>query len=114
MHLSRDGIGNRLQLERKRLGLNQEEFAQKIGVAKRTLAGYEAGAADIGALPLSRAYEIGMDVMYVLSGKRSLMAPDALSGEETELVNRFRQLPQEDRAGTMKMVTAMAVAYGMN
>lgn len=112
MHLSRNDLGHRLQLERKRIGLNQDEFAQSIGVAKRTLAGYEGGTGEIGAAALALAYELGVDVLYVLTGSRSLMPADALTAEETEFLYHYRQIPAEDRDGLNKIVSSMSAMGG--
>lgn len=112
MHLSKEAIGNRLQEERKRLGFNQDVFAQQVGVAKRTLAGYEGGSGDIGALVLAQAATLGLDVLYVVTGQRTPAAASSFTGDEVDLVAHYRQLPDSDRAHTHKMVTALAEMAG--
>lgn len=108
MHLSREAIGNRLQEERKRLGLNQDVFAAEVGVAKRTLASYEGGAGDVGALVLAHAALLGVDVLYVVTGQRTPEAANSFKGDEIDLVEHYRLLPEGDRQHTHKMVTALA------
>ncbi|RTR82558.1 XRE family transcriptional regulator [Pseudomonas aeruginosa] len=107
LHPSREAIGARLQIERKRVGLNQDEFAQRVGVAKRTLAGYEAGNADVGASVLALSANIGVDVLYVVTGERKLQPIDGMDGSETQLVENYRQLSEEDRNYTSRVVAAM-------
>lgn len=108
MHLSREAIGARLQEERKRIGLNQDDFSQRIGVAKRTLAGYESGSGEVGAAALAMAAGLGVDVLYVVTGERTPMPADCLSAEEAEFLHYYRQIPAADRAGLNKIAAAMA------
>lgn len=112
MHPSREAIGNRLQEERKRLGLKQDVFAAEVGVAKRTLAGYEGGAGDVGALVLAHAALLGVDVLYVVTGQRTPEAANSFNGDEIDLVEHYRQLPEGDRHHTHKMVNALAEIAG--
>lgn len=112
MHPSREAIGSRLQEERKRLGLNQDVFAAQVGVAKRTLAGYEGGAGDVGALVLAHAAAIGVDVLYVVTGQRTPEVTSSFNGDEIDLVEHYRQLPEGDRQHTHKMVNALAEMAG--
>lgn len=112
MHLSREAIGNRLQEERKRLGLNQDVFASQVGVAKRTLAGYEGGTGEVGALVLAHAAALGVDVLYVVTGQRTPETASSFSGDEVALVEHYRQLPDGDRQHTHKMLTALAAMVG--
>ncbi|HEX8572606.1 MAG TPA: helix-turn-helix transcriptional regulator [Allosphingosinicella sp.] len=73
-------FGARLKEERKRLGLQQAEFAERVGtdVPKQSL--YETGKRQLRADYLSRIAEAGVDVLYVITGQRSQGAwldPDA-------------------------------------
>ncbi|CAE6923617.1 HTH cro/C1-type domain-containing protein [Pseudomonas marincola] len=112
MHLSKEAIGNRLQEERKRLGFNQDVFAQQVGVAKRTLAGYEGGSGDIGALVLAHAATLGLDVLYVVTGQRTPEAASSFTVDEADLVANYRKLPDSDRVHTHKMITALSEMAG--
>lgn len=112
MHLSREAIGSRLQEERKRVGLNQDEFAQLVGVAKRTLAGYESGSGEVGAAALALAAAIGVDVLYVVTGERRPLPAASLSAAEADLLSHYRALPVADQAGAARMVTALAEMAG--
>ena len=112
MHLSREAIGYRLQEERKRLGLNQDVFAAEVGVAKRTLAGYEGGAGDVGALVLAHAALLGVDVLYVVTGQRTPEAANSFNGDEIDLVEHYRQLPSADQVSALKMLCALAEMFG--
>lgn len=108
MHLSRGAIGARLQEERKRVGLHQDDFAQRVGVAKRTLAGYESGSGEIGAAALALAALLGVDVLYVVTGERKPQPSDSLTAREADLLSNYRGLPEADQAGAARMVSALA------
>lgn len=64
-------IGERLKEERELLGLTQPQFAEAAGAAKRTLIDWEKGATAPNAVQLSALREIGVDVLYVLTGERN-------------------------------------------
>jgi len=63
-------FGKRLADERKRLGLKQAEFAARVGtnVPKQSL--YENDKRELRADYLARVAEGGVDVVYVLTGRR--------------------------------------------
>lgn len=65
------GFGARLKEERRRLGLKQAEFASRVGtdVPKQSL--YENDRRELRAAYLARLPEAGVDVLYVLTGRRS-------------------------------------------
>lgn len=63
-------IGLRLEEERKRLGLNQDQMAGLGGVAKRTYCNYEAGSREPGASLLASLAKIGADIQYIVTGQR--------------------------------------------
>ena len=112
MHLSREAVGNRLQQERKRIGLNQDDFAQKVGVAKRTLAGYEGGTGDVGATVLALAAELGVDVLYIVTGARTPQHDGSITPEEIQVIEQYRLLPEQDRASVARLTTALAEMSG--
>jgi transcriptional regulator with XRE-family HTH domain len=63
-------FGARLKEERKRLGFKQAEFADLVGtdVPKQSL--YENDRRGLRAAYLSRVAAAGVDVLYVLTGRR--------------------------------------------
>jgi len=108
LHLS-EIIGARLQEERKRLGLNQEQMAEKLGVSKRTQAGYEAGTSEPGAIYLSRAVgEVGLDGLYVITGHRTADNVDTLSEKESMIVEQYRAIAESDQLAVHRIIGAMA------
>lgn len=65
-------LGDRLREERARLRLNQAQMGAIAGAAKRTVIDWEKGATSPGAAQLSALSDAGFDVLYVLTGARSL------------------------------------------
>lgn len=64
-------IGDRLKLERQRIGLGQAEFGAKAGVSKTSQFNYESGERMPDASYLAAAHTMGVDVLYVVTGQRS-------------------------------------------
>ena len=79
-------IGQRLRSERKRIGLDQDGFAEIGGVKRRALSNYENGARSPDAEFLSAIAVTGVDLQYILTGIRSdnLEAAMAALGGEGE------------------------------
>lgn len=69
-------VGTRLKLERHRVGLGQLEFGEKCGVSKTSQFNYESDARSPDAAYLRAAYDLGVDVFYVITGKRSEASDD--------------------------------------
>lgn len=69
-----ENLGTRLASARADLGFSQHDFAMAIGVSRYTQIKYEraSGQKDRTLPPLdyiNRAYELGIDMQFVLTGK---------------------------------------------
>ncbi len=84
-------IGNRLAQERDACGLNQDQLAGVVGKSRRSVAAWEAGAAMPDADALAMADRIGIDVLYVLTGRRG----GKLSIKESQLVRVTHGMPEQ-------------------
>lgn len=98
-------IGVRLKEERERLGFTQPAFGAIGGVQKLAQLNYEKGERFPGADYLAAVAKVGADVQYIVTGTR---CPGALSGDEDELVGRFRKAPLAVRAAVLAALTAGA------
>jgi transcriptional regulator with XRE-family HTH domain len=87
-------FGARLREERKRLGFKQAEFAALAGtdVPKQSL--YENGHRQLRAGYLSRLEPVGVDLFYVLTGRRN---EGALGEDATAFLSGYLALPEELR-----------------
>jgi len=86
-------FGARLKEERKRLGLRQADFADLAGTdaAKQSL--YENGRRDLRGEYLARLVEAQVDVVYILTGRRSVgewLAPGA-----ADLLSAYLAMPSD-------------------
>ncbi|WP_051226026.1 helix-turn-helix domain-containing protein [Moraxella caprae] len=105
--------------ERARLNLTQPQFAEKIGVSKRTVVDWEQEKSSPTIKQLGLMIEMGMEAYYLLNDFRigrtigdlkQLPAYQEALGEqmttqnadERELLTRFRQASAETRAFIMK------------
>ena len=96
------GFGARLAEERKRLGLKQAEFASLVGtdVPKQSL--YENDRRELRADYLARLAAAKVDVVYVLTAKRS---EGAWLGEEaTALLSAYFALPTDLQEALQRLV----------
>ncbi|MFZ6875395.1 helix-turn-helix domain-containing protein [Undibacterium sp. Di27W] len=98
-------LGDRLRDERKRLGLNQLEFADLGGVKKNAQMNYESGERSPDADYLSALLKAGVDVMYVLTG---IKAAAGLQGSENDLLSGFRKLDQRFKEVVVTLVSGLA------
>ena len=98
-------FGKRLAEERKRLGLKQAEFAAMVGtdVPKQSL--YENDRRELRGDFLARLAANGVDVVYVLTARRS--EGSVLGEEATELLSAFVALPSDVRDSLLRLVRAL-------
>lgn len=91
------GIGNRLREERERLGFNQTDLATLGGASKNSQYNYEKGDRHPDTAYLAAVAEKGVDVLYVITGKRLPIQSDSLSVEEADLLTAYRAVSEGDR-----------------
>ena len=100
------GFGARLAEERKRLGLKQAEFASLVGtdVPKQSL--YENDRRELRADYLARLAAVKVDVVYVLTAKRS---EGAWLGEEaSRLLSAYLALPPDLQEALLRFVADLS------
>lgn len=66
------GLGLRLREERERLGFTQEQLAEQLGVARRTVVNHETEFHPVTVEVLNKLDELGADCFYILFGRRFL------------------------------------------
>ncbi|HYG29379.1 MAG TPA: helix-turn-helix transcriptional regulator [Allosphingosinicella sp.] len=98
-------FGARLAEERKRLGLKQADFAGLVGtdVPKQSL--YENDRRELRAEYLARLVDADVDVVYILSGRRS--GAEALGEGASQLLSAYLGLPPELRQAVEEFVGAI-------
>jgi len=100
-----------LRIRNLRGDLPQSEFADRLGVDRKSVAGWEAGKRlPDGSSLLKLMSEFGADVNYLLTGRRSDDVP-RLTAEEQLLLGYFREASKEGkRAALGALLGAKAVA----
>lgn len=109
--LSNEAIGDRLRLERLRLGLNQEQLADKAGVHKNSIINYEQGkrAANTGLFAV--LHDLGVDVGYIISGIRN---DGSLGSSEQMLLEMFVRLSQREKDAVLALISGLTgLSYDM-
>lgn len=106
-------IGERLRLERERLGFSQPAFAALVGASKKTQGRWEQGVSSPAAVDLVQWVEAGLDPLFVLVGRRSVAALGA-SAEDlaqfNELVDVFGALSDDRRSAGLGVLQAFLLA----
>lgn len=112
-------FGDRLKVERERLGFSQDQMAEAGRVKKRAYCYYEANERAPDVLFLEALAFAGADVLYIVSGSRSLasqqshqvnqdVAPYGLSADEAALLDNYRHSPPEAQAALRATSAALA------
>ncbi|RLM12849.1 helix-turn-helix domain-containing protein [Gibbsiella quercinecans] len=99
-------IGRRLKEVRERLDLSQEAFGEIGGVKKLAQLKYEKGDRVPDADYLARLSNAGIDILYIISGVRSVQ-PD-ISPEEQRLVENYRAMDDAARLNIQAVGDAFA------
>lgn len=101
-------LGSRLREERERLGLKQDALGQLGGVNRNTQGNYEKGDRLPDAGYLINVAQVGVDVLYVLTGGRTPQPMEGVTAEEEELLRNLRMIPALDRAVVQRTAAAFA------
>lgn len=96
-------FSERLKSERKRLKLNQTEFAVAGGVTKQSVFAYEKGLRKPDSDFLEKVAALGVDIAYVLTGERG---GAILTPEEKELLSLYRSATLPGKAAAIAALTA--------
>lgn len=64
-------FGSRIKELRVALSFSQETLAEKLGVSRRTISGWEADDSSPNTVQLFALSELGFDVGYIITGKSS-------------------------------------------
>ena len=98
-----DEFGERLKLERSRLGLNQSEFAALGAVKQRAQYQYEKGMRRPNSDYLSAITAAGVDAYYLLTGEKASRLENE---DEQRIVTGLRELDAGKRAALLALIEA--------
>ena len=91
----------RLKGERKRLGLNQEKFAQVGGVTRDTQLNYENGTRKPDSGYLQCLADAGIDILFLFTGEPYV---SAFTDDEKELLLGYRSLDVRGKARVLGII----------
>ena len=66
------GVGKRLKFEREKLGITQEEMAERLGVSDRQYRRYESGTSQMRSEALFKLNNMGVPLDYLCKGQVAL------------------------------------------
>ncbi len=92
---------DRLKEERKRLKLNQEEFAALGGVKKGAQFNYENGSRAPDTDYLFAIASAGVNLAYLMTGT---VTEDSMSDDEKELLTGYRSLDIRNKARVLGLI----------
>ncbi|HBZ57526.1 MAG TPA: transcriptional regulator [Sutterella sp.] len=95
-------IGERIRDERERLGYTELQIAQLLGIPLETYQAQERGESDPGLFSLPRLEACGFDILFIVTGERNKPVQ-----EESELLQRFRELSAKGRASIFMTLDAL-------
>lgn len=98
----------RLSEERRRKHPHQGKFSRLIGVNQGRQSLYEQGKRELKAPYLETIAGTGLDVYYIITGRRS---PGVLDPKASELLDAYFSLPEELRAALVTYASAMRAYF---
>lgn len=103
-HHLKPKLGLRIREERERLGLTQVQAAEATHVSRRAYMDYESEAFSPSIEWLSRFAKLGVDVDFILFGRRSSL--DAVPLQERELREAFEFVDRVCRDAKGRLMSA--------
>lgn len=96
-------VADRFKSERERLALTQPRVAELTGVGKTTVINWEKALSSPTAVQLSALAEVGLDVLYVITGQRAggVKPAPTLTPEEETMLGYFREASKEVRRAAL-------------
>lgn len=104
-------IGNRLHMERSRLGLSAAAIAVLGGVDGSTQESFERGEDYPDAAYLATMAVIGIDVLYVVTGMPTCTEDLSVSRDEVALLRAYRTSDDHGKKAAQATLQAMAQTF---
>jgi len=104
-----ESLGNRIQNQRKQLGLTQSQLADRIGISHTQMARYEIKGVQPPADVLEKladAFDTSID--YLVRGDKSEKVESTL--KDAALIKEFKkldELPEEEKKSILKVVSSL-------
>jgi transcriptional regulator with XRE-family HTH domain len=105
-----EGMGTRLKTERKRLDLSQHELGAIGGIETNAQGLYERGKRFPNAGYLGAIAAAGVDVLFVITGTRKVLALDGVTAGDTKLLRELEGLPEDVQEDIKRLITTLFTA----
>lgn len=100
-------FGERLRIERVRVGMQQLEMAEACEVSRKTISVWERGEQTPNAAVLAMMARHGVDILYVVTGQRAGVAEAILAPVERDLLLAWRHGSEQGKEA-MQAVAKLA------
>jgi transcriptional regulator with XRE-family HTH domain len=100
--------GGRLREERLQLAMSQEAFGAIAGLTKQAVINYEKDLRSPDGQSLSAWAAAGADVLYILTGQRSVAVESRLSKRAQALLDNYEALSDDAKRNVENTVTLLA------
>ncbi len=97
-------VGGRLAYEREQKGLGVQDFAILCGITKQTQIKYENGGNNPDTKYLAACMNHGVDVIYVLTGRRSV---EFMTDEHQNLIEAYQAAPEDLRRAAFAVLLSI-------
>jgi len=105
-------FGERLKIERIRLGYSQEDMGAIGGVARNAQSNYESGKRLPDAKYLISIADVGVDLRFVLQGiHTSALLSNYLTVDEAKLIEAYRKTEPASRTTVLQVCDAVSAKY---
>lgn len=88
--------------------MSQAALGERGGVTKKSQLLYEGGSRMPDAAYLTAVAAAGVDVLFVLTGTRSVPVEDSLTEEERALLDNYKHADEEGRAAARRVLSSLA------
>lgn len=103
--------GNRIRIERSRLGLSQKDFSALFNKKTMAVLRYEKGERVMNQEDLEALHQEGVDIWFLLTGEH--IRPDLLSDDAKELLKLWDQVDPAQHATLLTLVRNFADSFGI-
>jgi len=107
-------FGARLREQRKARGFKQQEaLAEALGIHPDNVGRWERGGTETGIYTLVQLMGLGLDVGYMLWGKKGVPGSQELNPAERKLVELFRDVLPADHQVVFRLLASLRPAEGV-
>ena len=109
---TQDTPGERIRAMRETKGMNQTQLAKKAGIEQPSLSQIETGDTRTlrGKTLMGLAKALEVNPQWILTGRDSLVEPQTLTVEETELLALYRTLDTVDAERIISFARTMSLS----